>query len=93
MLTSHDETRPVTRYGRGHDRRPAFIADGAGRGRPTSRSAPGGPGRRRCSCSRCPGGAYVYQGEELGLPDVDDLPDDVLQDPMFARSRRRDARP
>jgi alpha-glucosidase len=33
-----------------------------------------------------PGSAYVYQGEELGLPNVDDLPDDVLQDPMFARS-------
>ncbi len=33
-----------------------------------------------------PGGAYVYQGEELGLPNVDDLPDEVLQDPMFLRS-------
>jgi alpha-glucosidase len=28
-----------------------------------------------------PGGAYVYQGEELGLPEVEDLPIDVLQDP------------
>jgi alpha-glucosidase len=28
-----------------------------------------------------PGGAYIYQGEELGLPEVENLPLDVLQDP------------
>ena len=33
-----------------------------------------------------PGSAYVYQGEELGLPQVTDLPDEVLQDPVFRRS-------
>ena len=33
-----------------------------------------------------PGGAYVYQGEELGLPQVTDLPDEVLQDPTFFRT-------
>jgi alpha-glucosidase len=33
-----------------------------------------------------PGGAYVYQGEELGLPEVEDLPDDALQDPMFKQT-------
>jgi alpha-glucosidase len=33
-----------------------------------------------------PGAVYIYQGEELGLPEVEDLPDDVLQDPMFFRS-------
>jgi alpha-glucosidase len=32
-----------------------------------------------------PGGAYVYQGEELGLPEVVDLPPEVRQDPAFAR--------
>jgi alpha-glucosidase len=32
-----------------------------------------------------PGGAYVYQGEELGLPEVTDLPPEVRQDPAFAR--------
>ncbi|MGW5663964.1 glycoside hydrolase family 13 protein [Streptomyces sp. NPDC003758] len=34
-----------------------------------------------------PGAAYLYQGEELGLPEVGDLPDDVLQDPVRVRSR------
>ena len=33
-----------------------------------------------------PGGAYVYQGEELGLPEVQDLPEEVLQDPVWERS-------
>ena len=40
-----------------------------------------------------PGGAYVYQGEELGLPKVEDLPDEVLQDPIVPAHRRPDARP
>ncbi|MDX3353376.1 glycoside hydrolase family 13 protein [Streptomyces sp. ME01-24h] len=33
-----------------------------------------------------PGAAYLYQGEELGLPEVADLPDEVLQDPVRRRS-------
>jgi alpha-glucosidase len=41
-----------------------------------------------------PGAAYVYNGDELGMPDVD-LPDQVLQDPVWERSghtrRGRDA--
>jgi alpha-glucosidase len=35
-----------------------------------------------------PGAAYVYNGQELGLPNVDDLPDEVLQDPIWERSGR-----
>jgi alpha-glucosidase len=33
-----------------------------------------------------PGSAYVYQGDELGLPEVTDLPEDVLADPIWERS-------
>ncbi|OKJ68689.1 glycoside hydrolase family 13 protein [Streptomyces sp. CB02460] len=36
-----------------------------------------------------PGAAYLYQGEELGLPEAADLPADVLQDPVHDRSRGR----
>jgi len=36
-----------------------------------------------------PGGAYVYQGEELGLEEVTDLPEAVLQDPTWERSGHR----
>jgi alpha-glucosidase len=37
-----------------------------------------------------PGSCYVYQGEELGLPEVEDLPPEVLQDPSWERSGRTD---
>jgi alpha-glucosidase len=37
-----------------------------------------------------PGVAYIYQGQELGLPNVDDLRDDVLQDPIWERSGHTD---
>jgi alpha-glucosidase len=33
-----------------------------------------------------PGGAYLYQGEELGLPDSTDMPPEFRQDPTFART-------
>jgi alpha-glucosidase len=33
-----------------------------------------------------PGSAYLYQGDELGLPEVFDLPDDVREDPVWFRS-------
>jgi len=32
-----------------------------------------------------PGSSYVYQGEELGLPEAMELPDDARQDPTFFR--------
>ncbi|MFD3543364.1 DUF3459 domain-containing protein, partial [Streptomyces sp. NPDC058662] len=37
-----------------------------------------------------PGSAYVYQGEELGLPEVLDLPDEVRQDPSFFKENGQD---
>ncbi|MGH8891573.1 MAG: alpha-amylase family glycosyl hydrolase, partial [Acidothermaceae bacterium] len=37
-----------------------------------------------------PGSAYIYQGEELGLPEVLDLPDEVLRDPVWERSGHTD---
>ncbi|WP_431773362.1 glycoside hydrolase family 13 protein [Streptomyces cucumeris] len=33
-----------------------------------------------------PGSVYLYQGEELGLPEVVDLPDECRQDPAFFRT-------
>ncbi len=37
-----------------------------------------------------PGGAYIYQGEELGLPEVRDIPEDRLEDPRWLMSNRTD---
>ena len=33
-----------------------------------------------------PGSFYLYQGDELGLPEVEDLPVDRIQDPMHFQS-------
>ncbi|MGP3975038.1 glycoside hydrolase family 13 protein [Streptomyces sp. 8N114] len=33
-----------------------------------------------------PGSVYLYQGEELGLPEVTELPDEARQDPAFFRA-------
>ena len=33
-----------------------------------------------------PGAVYLYQGEELGLPEVDDIPEALLADPVWERS-------
>jgi alpha-glucosidase len=35
-----------------------------------------------------PGSAYLYQGEELGLPEVADIPFDALEDPIWERNGR-----
>lgn len=37
-----------------------------------------------------PGSVYLYQGEELGLPEVQDLPDEARQDPLWERSGHAD---
>ncbi|MFJ6378694.1 glycoside hydrolase family 13 protein [Kitasatospora sp. NPDC092039] len=61
--------------------------------RHATRYADGDParGRRRARAAALlvlalPGSAYLYQGEELGLPEVTDIPDDVRQDPAFHRA-------
>ncbi|GAA3066420.1 hypothetical protein GCM10020000_58190 [Streptomyces olivoverticillatus] len=58
--------------------------------RHTTRYGGGEQGLRRARAAALlmlalPGSAYVYQGEELGLPEVVDLPDEVRQDPAFFR--------
>jgi alpha-glucosidase len=86
VLSNHDVTRPVSRYGRADS---AFsFADRLRRQRlPFDLEL--GTRRARAAALLClalPGGAYLYQGEELGLWEVEDLPGHLIQDPMFHRS-------
>lgn len=86
VLASHDETRLVTRYGR---RRTSAVHAELDEGEPWDLAL----GTRRARAAALlllalPGGAYVYQGEELGLPEVQDIPEDRLQDPLWERSGR-----
>ncbi|MEU3374563.1 glycoside hydrolase family 13 protein [Streptomyces sp. NPDC006660] len=84
VLSNHDVTRHATRF-----------ANPPGLG--TQLRTPGDRelGLRRARAATLlmlalPGSAYVYQGEELGLPDVTDLPDEVRQDPSFHRAAGQD---
>lgn len=63
--------------------------------RHVTRYGGGEPGTRRARAAALlmlalPGGAYVYQGEELGLPEVLALPPAVRQDPTFRRTAGQD---
>ncbi|GHE10865.1 glycoside hydrolase family 13 protein [Streptomyces alanosinicus] len=84
VLSNHDETRHVTRYGRAYTGVTTPMRD---QGHPTDLTL----GTRRARAAALlmlalPGGAYIYQGEELGLYEVEDLPEEVLQDPTWERS-------
>ena len=83
VLSNHDVTRPVTRYGR-EDSSFAFAAKRFGT--PTDLDL--GTRRARAAAlltAALPGSLYLYQGDELGLPEVE-LPREVLEDPMHFRS-------
>jgi alpha-glucosidase len=86
VLSNHDVVRHATRFGyHGHSPR---DGDGIGSFDPQPDAA---LGRKRAAAASMfmlglPGGAYVYQGEELGLPDGIDIPDNRRQDPTFART-------
>ena len=83
VLSNHDVTRPVTRYGR-DDSSFAFLAKRFGV--PSDLAL--GSRRARAAAlltAALPGSLYLYQGDELGLPEVE-LPREVLQDPMHFRS-------
>ena len=84
VLSNHDVTRPVTRYGR-EDTAFAFLKKRFGV--PTDPEL--GLHRARAAAllvAALPGSLYIYQGDELGLPEVEDLPLDLIQDPMHFRS-------
>jgi alpha-glucosidase len=88
VLSNHDVTRHVTRYGRADT---SFSFADRQHLAPTDRSL----GLRRARAAALlslalPGAVYIYQGEELGLSEVEDLPDSVRQDPVFARTAGAD---
>jgi alpha-glucosidase len=84
VLSNHDVVRHVTRYGRAH-------TEGRGPRADTTEPLDLDMGTRRARAAALlmlalPGGAYVYQGEELGLPEVEDIPEELLQDPVWELS-------
>ena len=86
VLSNHDVVRHSSRYGRAGDT--GGAPGGAARAEAPV-DARLGLARARAATLMAlalPGSAYLYQGEELGLPEVFDLPDELRQDPVFHRS-------
>ena len=74
VLSSHDEVRTVSRF--------SHLADG---------QSDVAVGVRRARAAMLvtlalPGSACLYQGEELGLPQVEGLPRELLEDPIVTRT-------
>lgn len=89
-LSNHDVHRTVTRYGQVQDLSAPVPADMIAAARRVG-DADLELGVRRARAAimlqlALPGTVYLYQGEELGLPEVLDLPDSARQDPIWLRS-------
>ncbi|MEV6345119.1 glycoside hydrolase family 13 protein [Actinoplanes sp. NPDC051851] len=85
VLSNHDVVRHASRLGfpAGTGRKPGIGADDA---QPDT-----GLGLRRARAATLlmlglPGSAYLYQGEELGLPEHTTMPDEHREDPAWERS-------
>jgi alpha-glucosidase len=92
-LNNHDAHRVVTRYGRAD----AHLMSSWTGSNLVNSDAPVDLelGHRRARAAALlilglPGAAYLYMGEELGLPEVLDIPDAERQDPIFARTEGRE---
>ena len=88
VLSNHDVVRHVSRYARVEQRRGQNLSMLRG---PIDLDM----GQRRARAAvmlmlALPGSAYLYQGEELGLPEVEDLPAEAMQDPTWKRTNGKD---
>jgi alpha-glucosidase len=86
VLSNHDVIRHPSRFALTP---PPPQGDGIGPKSPRKPDEVVGLRRGRAATAfmlALPGSAYVYQGEELGLPEVVELPDAARQDPTFHRT-------
>ena len=86
VLSNHDVVRHVSRFARDQRAVAGFNLDDI-LGLPADLEL--GLCRARAAILlmlALPGSVYLYQGEELGLPEVEDLPEDRLTDPTWRRS-------
>jgi len=91
VLSNHDVVRHATRYGLPAGADPRKVANSWLLSNGTQPPLDRDRGLQRAKAATLlllalPGSAYLYQGEELGLHEVGDLPEDILQDPEYCRS-------
>lgn len=88
VTDNHDNTRSVSRFGAGQTAVGEYVPEVEGVHPLTEDELVLGTRRARALAPLLlflPGAAYIYQGQELGLPEAI-LPDEVLTDPVFFRS-------
>ncbi|CAN2211916.1 AmyA Glycosidases [Candidatus Nanopelagicaceae bacterium] len=90
-LSNHDQIRHATKMGLNPavDRRSWMLTDG------TSHPLDKASGTQNALAASLfilalPGCTYMYQGEELGLHEVTDIPEDRIQDPQYLRNLKVD---
>jgi alpha-glucosidase len=90
-LSNHDQIRHATKFGLASDvdRRQWMLSDGS------SAQLDKELGTKRALAATMfilslPGSTYLYQGEELGLHEVTDIPESKIQDPQYLRNLKID---
>lgn len=89
VLSNHDQVRHATRLALDPAANTADRITGIGPLTTPKPDAALGLHRARAATTMMlalPGVAYLYQGEELGLPEAVDIPDEYRQDPTFFRT-------
>ncbi len=91
VLGNHDQMRPATRYGL----HPAVDRIRWRNSNGTSHPLDEKSGLAAATAAAMlimalPGCTYIYQGEELGLFEVTDIPEDQIQDPQYLRNLKVD---
>lgn len=92
-LNNHDCQRSVTRFGRADAHLPSSYTGSNLVYHDTPVDLELGTRRARAAIlllAALPGSMYLYAGEELGLPEVLDLPDAARTDPIFLRTGGRE---
>jgi alpha-glucosidase len=86
VLNNHDVLRHASRFGGDYGRTTA--SDGVGPNNPQPNNVLGLQKARAATLFMLglPGASYLYQGEELGLPDHTTIADEHRQDPTFFRT-------
>lgn len=86
VLNNHDVIRHASRFGGDYGR--ATASDGIGSGQPQPDPVLGLQIAKGATLFMLglPGASYLYQGEELGLPEHTTLENRYRQDPTFART-------
>jgi alpha-glucosidase len=91
VFNNHDVTRSVDRFDLGLQNQQVNTFER--QGDPTKFDIARGTQRARAGALlmlALPGGAYIYQGEELAVPEVRDIPEDRLTDPIWKMSGYKD---